>query len=295
MSNLDAPTPKRDYSSISISAKYVLLLKGVTDIPYARETAELISLPGKFEPDYALRDFALWARILHFEARYKSINQLLAGLPAKNILELSSGFSLRGLAATALQEIHYIDTDLPDLIDAKRDIIAEIQKTNSTSPCGNLELLPLNALDEKQFEAVTNRFGPGQVIIVNEGLLMYLGNNEKKLLCQNIRQILKKRGGYWITADVYIRARQEMPPSAAIDKMAAFFEQMHIRENMFESFEEAEAFFRSEGFVVDKEAINQGADLSALKYLLASANDEQKKLLGAWPRIRATWRLKLAD
>ncbi len=39
---------------------------------------------------------------------------------------------------------------------------------------GKLELLPLNALDEKQFQGVIARFPGGEVVILNEGLFMYL-------------------------------------------------------------------------------------------------------------------------
>src|SRR5476651_505065 len=89
----------RDYSTISPSAKALLLMKGLTDIPFARQAAELIMLPEKYEPDYSLKDLRFWGRVVHFESRYRSIDHLLADVPIKNILEISSGFSFRGLAA----------------------------------------------------------------------------------------------------------------------------------------------------------------------------------------------------
>jgi hypothetical protein len=89
----------RDYTTISPSAKSLLLMKGYTTIPYAREAAGLILFPGAYIPDYKNKDLTFWARTLHFEQRYASIDQLLEGLPVKNILELSSGFSFRGLKA----------------------------------------------------------------------------------------------------------------------------------------------------------------------------------------------------
>src|ERR1700749_1461383 len=89
----------RDYSTISPSAKSLLLMKGMTNIPYARQAAELIMYPGNYEPDYEAHPFGFWARLAHFEARYRSIDQLLAPFNITNILELSSGFSLRGLDA----------------------------------------------------------------------------------------------------------------------------------------------------------------------------------------------------
>jgi hypothetical protein len=42
----------RNFKTISPSAKWILLMKGHTDIPYAAQTAELISYPEKFIPDF---------------------------------------------------------------------------------------------------------------------------------------------------------------------------------------------------------------------------------------------------
>lgn len=73
-------------------------MKGYTSIPYAREAAQLLVAPQPYTPDFTNRQPGFWARLLHFESRYWSIDQLMTGLPITNILELSSGFSFRGLA-----------------------------------------------------------------------------------------------------------------------------------------------------------------------------------------------------
>lgn len=87
----------RNFTTISPSAKSLLLMKGCTNIPFARQTAELIKLPERYNPDYDKKDTTFWARTLHFENRYWSIDNLLSDLAITNILELSSGFSFRGL------------------------------------------------------------------------------------------------------------------------------------------------------------------------------------------------------
>jgi len=288
----DNPTAQpRDYSIISPTARYVLLLKGLTDIPYAKETAELISLPETYDRDFSKKDFAYWARVVHFEARYMSIDQLLSGLPVKNILELSSGFSFRGFAAVQEKDLNYIDTDLPDVVRAKKEIMALFQNKD-TELKGKLEIMLLNALDEKQFTEVASQFPPGELAIINEGLLMYLDVEEKKKLCKIIRKVLEQRGGYWITADIYIKREQIMPVLPVDDKLRDIFEKMHIRENMFESFAEAEAFFKNEGFGIDKEADPEYSKSSVLQYLLGSATEEQLKYISKSEKINAAWRLK---
>lgn len=270
----DVNRSKRDYNTISPSAKTLLLLKGYTNIPFAREAAALLIAPQEYIPDFTKKDFGFWARVLHFENRYWSINQLLSDVPAKNILELSSGFSFRGLQFMQQKGFHYIDTDLPDLIETKKEFVAALQP-DIKEPGSILEVLPLNALDEQQFNETVNRFPEGEIAIVNEGLLMYLDMEEKEQLCRMIHRTLKERGGCWITADVYLKERHGNARLKINDRLNDFFEQHQIREKMFNSFEEAEAFFKKNGFEVEKEANIDHAELSALPYFLRSASPEQ--------------------
>ena len=97
----------RNFNTISPSAKSLLLMKGYTNIPFARQAAELIVFPKKYIPDFSNNDMTFWARVVHFENRYRSIDQSLADLSVKNILELSSGFSFRGLETTRQEGFYY--------------------------------------------------------------------------------------------------------------------------------------------------------------------------------------------
>jgi hypothetical protein len=156
----------RNYDTISPSARALLLMKGLTNIPFARQAAELMMRPEKYVPDYSNSNFEYWARVIHFESRYLSIDQLLADLPIKNILELSSGFSFRGLETVRQKEVHYIDTDLPGIMEKKKEFVDALQN-DQVRPKGKLELLPLNALDEHQFIETVNRFEEGALVVVN--------------------------------------------------------------------------------------------------------------------------------
>ena len=283
----------RNFNTISPSAKSLLLMKGHTNIHFARRTAELISYPEAYIPDFNSKDFTFWARTVHFENRYWSIDQLLEDLSVKNIMEISSGFSFRGLEITSHKGIHYIDTDLPDVIEIKKGIITALQNDSYRSE-GKLELLPLNALDEKQFRDTIRNFSKGEIVIVNEGLLMYLDINEKEKLCKIIHDILKEHGGYWITADIYIKNSQKKLDLKLDDKTKTFFEQHRIEENRFESFKEAEAFFKRMGFIIDKEAEIKKSKLSSLKYLIKYASLIQLFKLRNAGKIQATWRLRIA-
>lgn len=226
--------------------------------------------------------------------RYQSINNLLTDLQVKNILELSSGFSFRSLQTALEKEVYYIDTDLLDLINTKKRLVDEL-KTNASTLKGKLEIVPLNALDKEKFNEITNHFPPGELAIINEGLLMYLDMDEKKKLCSIIRQALQERGGYWITADIYVRLSQNFPQLQINDKLQQFFEQHKIEENKFDSFEAAKAFFEERGFVVDKVAQIDHTKLSALKYFMESTSNEQLEKISKSGNMQETWRLKLAE
>jgi len=283
----------RDFASISPSAKALLMLKGCTGIPFAKRVAELVSMPEHFIPDMESKDIMKWVRTLHFENRYRTIDQLLSPLNAVSVLELSSGYSFRGLDAVQHKHLHYIDTDLNELTGTKLGLLAQLRSELPPAK-GALDVLPLNAVNELDFISVTERFTAGPLVIVNEGLLMYLDDSEKRQVCRNIRRVLQQRGGHWITADVYIQSGQDYKASLQPDEMQQFFDRHKIREKMFPDFEQARMFFEEEGFVLDKEADPEYANCSSAKYVMALLSEEQRAQMSSMPKIHATWRLKLA-
>jgi len=269
-------------------------MKGLTNIAFAKQAAELIMHPQPYTPDYENKDFTFWARVAHFESRYQSVDQLLADLPIKNVLELSSGFSFRGLAAVKEKDVHYIDTDLSGIIEKKKEMVAALQGQSFTAK-GNLEILPLNALDEKNFMEVVNRFDEGEVVIVNEGLLVYLNTEEKLKLCSIIHKVLEQRGGYWITADIYIKQKSTDNSLRMKDELQDFLDKHHVEENKFDSIEDAEAFFKKAGFVIDKEAEPDYSKIGAVNNVLKNATADQLDKLRKTGKIHTTWRLKISD
>jgi O-methyltransferase involved in polyketide biosynthesis len=282
---------KRDFSSISPSARWMILLKGNTSIPYAREVAGLLVYPDQYVPDFKKRDFTFWASTLGLEGRYRSINQLLDDLPVKNILELSSGYSFRSLEYSQQIGVHYIDTDLPEVIATKKEFIAGLKKDEGNSG-GKLELIPLNVLDASDFHEITGRFSRGEVAIVNEGLLVYLDKQEKEKLCTIIHDILMERGGYWITADIGLKNKESKLGLKFNDEIKEFNVQHDTEGNSFESFKEAELFFNRMGFVIDKEANVKYSEMSSFKYMIRSLTLRQLFKLRNTKQIQATWRLK---
>jgi O-methyltransferase involved in polyketide biosynthesis len=183
-------------------------------------------------------------------------------------------------------------TDLPEVIATKQQMISSQLPGDNLK--GKLELVPLNAMDATAFKHVVNRFANGPITIVNEGLLMYLNEEEKKQLCQTIHQILEERGGCWITADVYIKRTLEMQQAVPQTRgEAAFFEQHNIEENKFDSYQAAEIFFKEQGFEIVKEATPNFKELSVLPHLLNTMPPEFRNSKTPPPKIQATWMLKV--
>jgi hypothetical protein len=198
--------------SISSSAKSLLLTKALTTIPFAKEAAALIwGVKNIQYPQEKLSSIGFLMRLLHFEKRYSSIDKALIEIGIKNIIELSSGFSFRGLSMCKDPRVFYIDTDLPEIIESKKGILLELTKNFCDYPTDNLFLQVLNVLDKNDFAETINRFPTGPVAIVNEGLLAYLNEDQKRRVCSIIYDLLREKGGYWITADVYIKKETQEP------------------------------------------------------------------------------------
>jgi len=282
----------KDFSSVSPSAKSLLMMKGYTNIPYAKQTAALMEGSEIFDLNFDDKDFWFWIRVMHFENRYWSIDQLLKQANSRNILELSSGYSLRGLDLCVNdKDVHYIDTDLPEVVAVKQNMIAQLQLDKGVK--GRFELLPLNALDTSAFNDVINRFDAGPIAIVNEGLLMYLNPEEKKQLCSTIHSTLRKHGGYWITADIYVKLPADTSINLPKSKSeAAFMTQHNVEENKFDSYEAAKVFFEEQGFELVKEAVPDYQNLSVIPHLLKVLPEEMRSNKNPPPKIQATWMLK---
>ncbi len=142
-------TTERNFNTISPSARVLLLMKALTDIPFARETAALILEPeafGRLLQQQHSETFL--ARVVHFENRYKTIDQMLDILHPSNVLELSSGFSCRGLAMTQHKPVVYLDTDLPESAGNKKSLITDLIRIHHVHRKGKLYVQPLNAMDE---------------------------------------------------------------------------------------------------------------------------------------------------
>jgi len=285
------------FNLISPSAKSLLLTKALTSIPFAKEAAKLIfgneSIRSSQEK---ITSLGFLLRLIHFETRYLSIDKALIEIGIKNILEFSSGFSFRGLHLSKDPNIFYIDTDLPQLINNKKIIVQELTKLLCNYPTDNLLMQPLNVLDEEAFTEVTNHFPHESVAFVNEGLLIYLDEEQKRKLCAIIHKLLSKRGGYWITADIYIKKEIENATTKDLfeERGKKFLADHNVEENKFESFEAAERFFKDCGFDIYRKIEVTSSEKSSIK-LLEKLPMSKLRDIKRIKKTRETWILKTID
>jgi O-methyltransferase involved in polyketide biosynthesis len=237
---------ERDYSSISPSAKSLLLVKAQTELPYARTAAEMLF--GVEAVRAAERETAASAgaglRVRHFEARARSLDRALSELGARNVIEIAAGLSFRGLAMAGREGVFYVDTDLPAIADMKADLAARLQPG---ALAGTLRIRALDALDASALRDAVGEMPAGAIYVVQEGLLMYLDESEKARLAAGVREVLRERGGAWATADIYVKSEV---PKYREERMKTFVMRHRIDENKFDDWGAAEAFFVGCGFVV---------------------------------------------
>ena len=147
-------------------------------------------------------------RLWHFVERYKSLDTMLAASGITTVIELAAGLSLRSLALAQRQAVRYLDTDLPEMIETKRKLVERL----AVGPLvGDVTLRAMNALADGELATAVDELPAGPVALLNEGLLMYLDDAEKRRLAASVREVLARRGGVSITADIYLKTPPEMP------------------------------------------------------------------------------------
>ena len=191
-----------NFNNISPSAKLTAYWRSFSDIPYAKEISETINAEETAKKLMGKRpEILLNCSPVFFEIRYKAINYGLDKCGIMNVMELACGLSSRGLEVINNDGI-YVGTDLQDMVAQSSPIIFAIANKMGEKQCKNLYMQQANVLDKKALEDAASHFRGKTFAVCNEGLLPYLSMEEKAVMAQNIRSILKNNGGCWITTDI---------------------------------------------------------------------------------------------
>lgn len=127
--------------------------------------------------------------ILH-EVHYRTINYYLNKAEMGTIIDLGCGFSPRNYAFSKNTKINYIGVDLPAVIDKLR-----VPGNDMNYIAGDITNL---ASLEKALKNVS-----GSIVILTDDVLPYLTSTELKTAIENIKALLLKHKGIWITSDFF--------------------------------------------------------------------------------------------
>lgn len=130
------------------------------------------------------------------EIRFLTTEAMAVEMGCRTVVDLPCGYMPRSIRFARAGR-RYVGLDLPatimeiepvarSIIDPKQGGYVRYQAVDAT----NYDSME-KALEDSE----------GDICITTEGLLMYFGNSEAGELCDNIRQLLVKHGGCWITAD----------------------------------------------------------------------------------------------
>ncbi len=245
-----------DFTKVIPTAWMVAFRRTFTDIPYSQAVFEKLEALRKAKglPDIAA-DLKKPELAPQFEARHKLIDKLLLAQPARQVLEIAAGFSSRGMVMATEKELRYVEFDLPEVIVGKQEIVNDIFSDEGKITPAELFFEAGNALSFEDLERAVAQLDPKRPLtIINEGLLRYLTFAEKAMVARNVKQLLERFGGAWITSDISLRKIFNMENALMKDHVKKISELTgkDIAKNRFETEDEAREFFESFGFTIER-------------------------------------------
>lgn len=232
----------KDYEEISLTAIVTSYPRIFTNIPYEKDIYNWLEKNCNTE-------VALYKNMApEMEARYKLINKILNKSNIKQVLELASGYSSRGLIYSK-EGYKYIEMDLESVSQNKRRILESIEENIPS----DLNIISGNALKKDDFDKCKKYFNESNpVAIINEGLLRYLTFEEKRIVAENIYDILKQYNGIWITSDVTPKKFLKSQNDALKDfnKNVSTLTSRNNLNDRFEDINHVKEFFGEIGFEI---------------------------------------------
>lgn len=242
------------FDKISPTALMVTYARQFTDIPYSKELAQLVDAQTFVEPLIEKESEKPIGVAALIEARYKAIDWVMAQFEATQVIELASGLLPRGMIVSQNPLVTFVESDLPAMISRKQQLVKQLIGERP-----NLHFTAIDATSRpSQFPIQANYLNQElPVVILCEGLLMYLTLAEKQQVCANVREMLQVYGGVWITSDFYTKDRlgRVQPNNLALQKLTEMVSSMTgraVRDNYFDSLDHAKQFASEQGFCVEE-------------------------------------------
>lgn len=243
----------KTYEEISPTAIVTSYPRTFTDIPYEKEIYNWLN-------KHCEKQTTLYRNMApEMEARYKLINKLLDESKIKQVIELAAGYSSRGLIYSK-KGYNYVEIDLESVSSNKINLLNSIEQNIPN----NLKVINGNALRKGDFNRCKYYLKKDEpVVIINEGLLRYLTFAEKKVVAQNIHDLLLEQGGIWITSDVTPKKFISSQDKAleGFNKNVSSITSRNDLNDRFEDINHVKEFFGEIGFdIVEAHKFNEVRD-----------------------------------
>jgi O-methyltransferase involved in polyketide biosynthesis len=275
------------YDKISPTAKYVAYSRSFSDIPYTKEISRLIDAKrvvsfvlGAGQGEQNAIDRAKKVAPMA-ECRHKSITNVILRNKITQVIELASGMSPRGLILSKDKSMIYVETDLPSMLSEKKKIVRHFLKKENRLGKSKLFLENANALNLRQLENACRHFSPNKpVAIVNEGLMSYLTVREKGRVARNVRTILERYGGIWITPDLRTKRSFRQGFGGGIRSNLRSISKVTGRNQQHNGFDDEphiRSFIKRNGFkLISKDPTSKGIRIVSAKRLKIKDIDVRK-------------------
>jgi O-methyltransferase involved in polyketide biosynthesis len=183
------------------------------------------------------------------EPRHRAIDYFITSkFPYNQIIEFACGLSPRGMKFAEDKEITYIESDLPKMLEMKKQKVEEIyQKKNIKRP--NHQFIATDLLTDNVSEVVSPLINKNEkLIVITEGLTPYFDMEHLKKIFINIYRILKDNGGGVYITDIY--HEEDMARNILNNKIMSTAVKL-IKADFhldIDNGDEGEAFFKECGF-----------------------------------------------
>ena len=190
-----------EFEPVSYTAYTSLFWLREAGVPEAAEYAKAtgkqhLLFTGKIKNFYTLQP----VNMLYHEMRYAALNEYIQQNGYKNVMDIACGFSSRGLYM-ARHGIHFVGAEFPAVAVYGNQYLAKCLKPEEVK-MASYEVA--DATDKAQMMAAADKM-EGPVCITMDGLIMYLTHEQQASVLQNIKAVLQKHGGCYITSDFSAR------------------------------------------------------------------------------------------
>ena len=141
--------------------------------------------------------------------RHVAIDQVVERASVGQVLELAAGLSRRGVSMTGAQpELRYVEVDLPHVVARKRELLARTEAGRAAAERPGWQLVAADVADV-DLGAHVDVSKP--VVVIAEGLLMYLDAVAQRGLWARIAELLSRGAGGTFVFDLVPPCEQPQP------------------------------------------------------------------------------------